>query len=74
MRKRSVMEARKVIANDNERVQAPVRSSQVKLPKIELPTFNSKYEELHVFFDLFNSLIHSNRDTKIPLFKIIVKE
>lgn len=42
--------------------QAPVRSSQVKLPRIELPTFNGKYEEWHAFFDLFNSLIHSNRD------------
>lgn len=57
-----MVEAREVIANDNERVQAPVRSSQVKLPRIELPTFNGKYEEWHAFFDLFNSLIHSNRD------------
>ena len=59
---RTVVEAREVIANDNERAQASVRSNQVKLPRIELPTFNGKYEEWHAFFDLFNSLIHSNRD------------
>ncbi|XP_060810246.1 uncharacterized protein LOC132904333 [Amyelois transitella] len=37
------------------------RSSEVKLPKIELPKFCGKYEDWQQYFDLFTSLIHKNR-------------
>jgi len=42
---RTVIEPREVVVNNEERMQAPVRNSQVKLPRIELPTFNGKYED-----------------------------
>ncbi|XP_050665160.1 uncharacterized protein LOC126965567 [Leptidea sinapis] len=38
------------------------KSSDVKLPKIELPKFSGKYEEWQQFYDLFCSLIHNNRN------------
>lgn len=59
---RTVIEPREVVVNNEEGMQASVRNSQVKLPRIELPTFNGKYEDWHSFFDMFNSLIHSNRE------------
>lgn len=34
--------------------------SHVRLPKIDLPTFSGAYKDWHPFFDIFNSLIHSN--------------
>lgn len=58
----TVIESREVVANNKEKMQAPVRNSQVKLPRIELPTFNGKYEDWHAFFDMFNSLIHSKQE------------
>lgn len=59
---RTVIEPREVVVNNEEGMQASVRNSQVKLSRIELPTFNGKYEDWHSFFDMFNSLIHSNRE------------
>lgn len=35
--------------------------SEIKLPTIQLPTFNGKYEEWQTFYDLFCSLIHNNK-------------
>lgn len=35
-------------------------SSNVRLPKLNLPTFSGKYEEWFPFFDSFNSIIHTN--------------
>lgn len=40
--------------------QAPF-NYDVKLPRIQIPTFNGKYEEWQSFYDLFCSLIHSNK-------------
>ncbi|XP_032685831.1 uncharacterized protein LOC116850993 [Odontomachus brunneus] len=34
--------------------------SNVRLPKINLPTFSGDYEEWYSFFNTFNALIHSN--------------
>ncbi|XP_029176067.1 uncharacterized protein LOC114944339 [Nylanderia fulva] len=33
----------------------------VRLPKLNLPTFSGKYDEWFLFHDSFNSIIHSNR-------------
>lgn len=38
------------------------KNSQVKLPKINIPTFSGKYLEWPTFKDLFKSLVHSNDD------------
>ncbi|XP_045767032.1 uncharacterized protein LOC123868524 [Maniola jurtina] len=35
--------------------------NEVKLPVIQLPIFNGKYEEWQTFYDLFCSLIHENK-------------
>lgn len=32
----------------------------VRLPKIDLPTFSGAYEDWYTFFNSFNSMIHSN--------------
>lgn len=36
--------------------------SDVKLPRIQLPTFAGKYEEWPTFYDMFSSLIHNNKN------------
>jgi len=36
-------------------------SPQVRLPKLNLPTFSGQYDEWFPFFDTFKSLIHDNR-------------
>lgn len=41
-------------------VRRRANDSHVRLPKIDLPTFSGAYEKWHPFFDIFNSLIHSN--------------
>lgn len=33
----------------------------IRLPKIELPTFSGNYTDWYGFYDMFNSLIHSNQ-------------
>jgi len=35
-------------------------SMHIRLPKLNLPTFFGKYDEWFPFFDIFNSVIHSN--------------
>lgn len=35
-------------------------NNEIKLPTIQLPTFNGKYEEWQTFYDLFSSIIHNN--------------
>lgn len=40
----------------------PPHNGHIRLPRIELPTFEDVYENWHTFYDMFNSLIHSNRD------------
>lgn len=35
--------------------------SQVKLPRVQLPTFSGKYEEWPTFQDLFTSLVHNSK-------------
>jgi len=35
-------------------------STHIRLPKLNLSTFSSKYDEWFPFFDIFNSIIHSN--------------
>ncbi|XP_072934991.1 uncharacterized protein [Epargyreus clarus] len=37
-----------------------IRTAQVRLPRIELPTYSGKYEEWPTFQDLFVSLVHNN--------------
>src|SRR5712671_1975783 len=37
-------------------------TSQVKLPKIELPVFSGKYTEWTSFNDLFTTLVHNNKN------------
>ncbi|KYN10222.1 hypothetical protein ALC57_17637 [Trachymyrmex cornetzi] len=39
---------------------APEPASYVRLPKLSLPSFSSKYDEWFPFRDIFNSVIHSN--------------
>ncbi|XP_013147507.1 PREDICTED: uncharacterized protein LOC106110289, partial [Papilio polytes] len=34
--------------------------NEVKLPRIQLPTFSGNYEEWQTFYDMFVSLIHNN--------------
>lgn len=41
-------------------VKENVKSSLVKLPKINIPNFSGKYTEWITFRDLFTSMIHSN--------------
>lgn len=40
--------------------EAPESVTHVRLPKLSLPTFSGKYDEWFPFFDVFNSIIHSN--------------
>lgn len=35
--------------------------NEVKLPRIQLPSFSGKYEEWQTYFDMFTSLIHNNK-------------
>lgn len=37
-----------------------MKSSEIPLPRIQLPIFNGKYEEWQSFYDMFVSLIHDN--------------
>lgn len=41
-------------------VKNRVNEAPIKLPKIELPTFSGAYKKWHLFFSIFDSLIHSN--------------
>lgn len=56
------MVASREVINNVERSQIPAYNSHIWLPRIELPTFAGAYEDWHAFFDMFNSLIHSNPD------------
>ncbi|XP_011858530.1 PREDICTED: uncharacterized protein LOC105556071 [Vollenhovia emeryi] len=66
----TVVEARVNIENietrvnidNHERVPVPAYNAHVRLPRIELPTFAGAYADWHAFYDMFNSIIHSNRD------------
>ncbi|XP_071580996.1 uncharacterized protein [Temnothorax nylanderi] len=40
--------------------EAPEAATYVRLPKLDLPKFSGKYDEWFPFFDVFNSIIHSN--------------
>ncbi|XP_011858178.1 PREDICTED: uncharacterized protein LOC105555746 [Vollenhovia emeryi] len=51
-----------VNANINEALRVPAFNANIRLPRIELPKFSGAYEEWHSFFDVFGSLIHSNRE------------
>lgn len=55
-----ILGAREVMNND--RLHVPPPNGHIRLPRIELPTFEGVYENWHAFYDMFNSLIHSNRD------------
>ncbi|XP_011860315.1 PREDICTED: uncharacterized protein LOC105557632 [Vollenhovia emeryi] len=52
----------RVNIDNNERVPVPAYNAHVRLPRIELPTFAGAYADWHAFYDMFNSIIHSNRD------------
>lgn len=43
-------------------VQHAVRECEVKLPRIQLPTFSGNYVEWQTFYDMFLSLIHNNHN------------
>ena len=45
---------------DNTRVHAAQRHNQVRLPKIELTTFNGSYENWLDFYNSFKSMVHDN--------------
>lgn len=57
---RTIVETYELTSN-NESPHVPVYDKNIKLPKIELPTFAGAYEDWYAFFDMFNSLIHSNQ-------------
>ncbi|XP_011883491.1 PREDICTED: uncharacterized protein LOC105570682, partial [Vollenhovia emeryi] len=59
---RTVIQANGAVNNDVGRACVPAFNAQIKLPRIELPRFSGAYEEWHSFYDMFGSLIHSNRD------------
>jgi len=40
--------------------ESPESSTNVRLPKLDLPSFSGKYDEWFPFSDIFNSVIHSN--------------
>lgn len=39
-----------------------VSECEVKLPRVQLPTFSGKYVEWQSFYDMFNSLVHTNKN------------
>lgn len=45
---------------DDQASSLQVKDVQVKLPRIQLPTFSGSYEEWLTFNDLFTSLVHNN--------------
>jgi len=50
-----------VVINDNNlHRESRGYNNFIRLPKIELPTFSGQYEDWYTFYDVFNSLIHSN--------------
>lgn len=42
----------------------PQVNVNMKLPRIDLPTFSDSYEDWHPFYDVFHSMIHEN--TALP--------
>ena len=54
---------KKKTATDSEKSSAPTNPNicEVKLPRIQLPTFTGKYNEWQTFYDMFVSLIHNNK-------------
>lgn len=44
-----------------ETEETPIAAVSIRLPKIELPTFDGKATEWITFHDAFNSLVHSNK-------------
>nr|XP_012232203.1 PREDICTED: uncharacterized protein LOC105677895 [Linepithema humile] len=48
------------VSDNSQRNTRNNNNNFVRLPKIELPTFSGLYKDWYAFFDVFNSLIHSN--------------
>lgn len=48
------------VPSGGNNVRNRASETQIRLPKIDLPTFSGVYEEWHSFFGIFDSLIHSN--------------
>jgi len=49
-----------VVNKNNSHRESRGYNNFIRLPKIELPTFSGQYEDWYTFYDVFNSLIHSN--------------
>ncbi|XP_018398721.1 PREDICTED: uncharacterized protein LOC108776532, partial [Cyphomyrmex costatus] len=50
-------------STSNNHIRAVNRNdteSQIRLPKIQLPTFSGAYEDWYTFYDSFDKLIHTN--------------
>ena len=45
--------------------------SSTHIPKLNLPTFSGKYDEWFPFFDIFNSVIHSNSLSNMQRFQYL---
>ncbi|KYN09793.1 hypothetical protein ALC57_18086 [Trachymyrmex cornetzi] len=47
-------------SNHNRAVNHSDTETQIRLPKIQLPTFTGAYEDWYTFYDSFDKLIHTN--------------
>lgn len=59
--KSSLKEALTPFLRENTPSLAIASTSEVQLPKIQLPSFTGKYNEWQTFYDMFLSLIHNNK-------------
>lgn len=48
------------ISTPNNGSQTPF-NCDIKLPRVQIPTFTGKYDEWQSFYDLFSSLVHNNK-------------
>lgn len=57
-------------ATSNDNVNIGEINGNIKLPTMQLPTFNGDYEQWEHFRDMFSSLVHQDAATVIKLISV----
>jgi len=58
---REVVAAQGQVPTQFQHIETQAQTNNLRLPKIELPTFAGGYEDWYAFYDTFHSLIHNVR-------------